>query len=179
MLACCHICTWWYFELCRQYWRVVKPWKEGIFSLTLLRSVVHQCKSDSELDISQWKRFWTEDSRPNHQICTETCWINGLGSSECWAARYDQWIWCHCWCCRPNAGTPRTGSGKTAFIKGFNKNDDEDNVSFCSCDVISWSKNVAKLSWIYLLYEYVQVSWCMSWGKWWSGTDPEWLDGVF
>jgi hypothetical protein len=30
-----------------------------------------------------------------------------------------------------------------------------------------------------LLYEYVQVSWCMSWGKWWSGTDPEWLDGVF
>jgi nucleolin len=28
----------------------------------------------------------------------------------------------------PNAGTPRTGSGKTAFIKGFNKNDDEDNI---------------------------------------------------
>jgi nucleolin len=58
----------------------------------------------------------------------------------------------------PNAGTPRTGSGKTAFIKGFNKNDDEDNVSFCSCDVISQSKNVAKLSWIYLLNEYVRVS---------------------
>jgi hypothetical protein len=58
----------------------------------------------------------------------------------------------------PNAGTPRTGSGKTAFIKGFNKNDDEDNVSFCSCDVISRSKNVAKLSWIYLLNDYVRVS---------------------
>ncbi|KAH8970707.1 hypothetical protein BDL97_02G103300 [Sphagnum fallax] len=28
----------------------------------------------------------------------------------------------------PNAGTPTTGSGKTAFIKGFNKNDDEDNI---------------------------------------------------
>ncbi|KAH9575094.1 hypothetical protein CY35_01G093900 [Sphagnum magellanicum] len=28
----------------------------------------------------------------------------------------------------PNAGTPRTGSGKTAFIKGFDRNDDEDNI---------------------------------------------------
>lgn len=35
--------------------------------------------------------------------------------------------------CRPNGGTPaaRTGADKTAYVRGFDKYQDEDSVGFC------------------------------------------------